>query len=152
MAIVEMNTDGINRHIDWADWSEDKIIAVFKPRIEYDRGKAFYSTYLMVLLKLKYDYRGTLWYQLWFSVAKWLNNKLGTNLKWMGYTDAGKAAQKFYCSEFVAFFWNILTGIWPDWYMKTPADIGNESLEYFDSIYKGRSLEFPPLMRSMNPE
>jgi hypothetical protein len=60
-----------------------------------------------------YDYLA-LWQQLWYQMSR----RLRLNIPWFGRTENGKASDRFYCSEFVAFVHDL-----EDWWMMTPDDL-----------------------------
>lgn len=60
-----------------------------------------------------YDYLA-LWQQFWYQ----LSQRLIINIGWFGRTENGKATDRFYCSEFVAFCHDL-----DNWWMMTPDDL-----------------------------
>jgi len=140
---VEMTTKGIKRSVDLLDWSDDKYIAIFKPKFKINMHDTEILIRLTTELRLKYDYRGTGWYQLVYAVGKWMNRKLGTHIKWMGFTDAGRATERFYCSEYVGWVFNKASGNFRDWYKLSPEDIfEHRDIQKFKMIFAGRAATF----------
>ena len=140
--IVEMNANGINRH-DYDEWAQDYLIEVHRPMFDVEHGKAQTIIDLCVELKLKYDYRGTLWYQMVWSIGKAINRWFGTNIKWMGYTSAGKAAQRFYCSEFVGWVFNKLNSVlFAEWWRLAPDEIKEQAKDIFETDFEGEASKY----------
>ncbi len=141
--IVEMGAKGIERS-EYVEWCEDKIIHVHKPTFKYDKQHMMLIISLLLKLKMKYDYRGTFWYQLLYSIGKFINRIFGTNIKWMGFTSAGRAAQKFYCSELVAFLFHETSGFLEEWYKMSPSHLF-EKMVYMgsDSRFHGEASKMP---------
>ncbi len=141
VAIVEMNNDGINRHKDFWAWAEDKEIRIFSFDIQYDRKVAQTMLDIMVKIKVKYDYRGTTWYGLLYAIGNALNERFGTGVKWLGFTSAGRAAERFYCSEFAAFVWNYLADRFATWYLMTPKALDAYFRQNETCKYHGRAVD-----------
>lgn len=142
--VVEMGAKGIEMTL-FDDWGEDKIIYVNKTPYKYDKDRAGFLIKIMLELRLKYDYRGTFWYQLLYSIGKWINAKFKTKISWMGFTDAGRAAQKFYCSELVGYIFNRTCNYFATWYRMAPNDVYeymNEILRA-DCYYQGEAAKMP---------
>lgn len=140
MCVVEMTTKGIKK-TDYISWFLDKEMVVLKPKFDIDYDYLTKIIDLTLELRLKYDYRGTGWYQLLYSIGKFFNRKLGTHIKWMGFTSAGKAAQKFYCSEYVSWLMNKVGGEMENWYKLSPQDIMDKHGDKFKIIYIGHAKE-----------
>ena len=142
--VVEMLGSGITRSKFDAKWCGDSIIKVHEPINKFNNYKLKMVIELLTLLRLKYDYRGTLWYQLLFSLQSFFNRKFNTSTRWLGFTNAGKASERFYCSELVTFIYNFTSHLYSDWYMIAPDMLDNhkDTTKFFKVIYEGSAKDF----------
>lgn len=102
-------------------------ILVLKPMVPYDEkemGKQITS----MLGHHRYDFASLLFFQVIYNVTKWWNGKG----KWLG-KQGEKASRRLYCSEAIAFIYNRLTGIMPEWWKYNPDMILRDpNFEHFE--------------------
>lgn len=124
-AFIYESDEGIVRKMNYAFWAKDFEIELQK--IDLTSEKQFkLGNVLEAQLGKGYDFKGTIIDQLIFQFYG----------KWTGHTGSF-ATDKFYCSELVAYCLNETTGIYPEWYKTSPADLYNE--KRYRTIYKGNA-------------
>lgn len=108
---------------EYSKWCEGNEIEVKVLTFDY-----YYSKHIITIAKQQlgknYDLKGTALDQLIYQV-------FGV---WKGYTGV-KAEDKFYCSEYVEYCINKVLGIFPNWFLGSPAHLYKS--KYLKTIYKG---------------
>jgi hypothetical protein len=122
--VAESNSHGltVNR---LADSIKVSTILILRPKFEFD-SIAINKFVVPILGKHKYDMMSLIVYQLIYLLTR----------KWFGRKDV-HASKRLYCSEFVAYVFFSLHGIFPDWYKTNPRMIfDNSNFDHFDLLNK----------------
>lgn len=119
---------GLVRKMNYIFWCSDSEVLIQKIDLTIE-NKNKLTNILENQLGKGYDFKSTIIDQLIFQLYG----------KWTGHT-GNYAINKFYCSEFIAYCLNEVTGNYPNWWKISPKDLFNE--ERYNSIYKGIDKQF----------
>ena len=123
--VAEAKSKGISI-TPYEDWAKDLKISIQRQKLVYSRKKLA-QTAMSKQGYTGYDFSGTLFYQLIYQLTG----------HWLGAKDKKRAEKRMYCSEYVAWIWNEVINLYPDFYKIAPDDIHNDT--NFSTIYIGKA-------------
>lgn len=119
-----VESDGLNvRLLPYKEWAKDSLIIITRNELT-----EFQKRHLSIVAISKqgytgYDFIGII-HQLIFQLSG----------QWIGRT-GDNASKKMYCSEYIAWCYNEVLRIYPNWFKIAPSDLYNDNK--FFQIYKG---------------
>ncbi len=110
--------------IKWVDFCKEKIVKISAPNFKINKKEL--AKILLSRSGNSYDYAGTLVHQAIYQLSG----------IWLGHTESF-ADRKLYCSEYIAWAYNKIMQIFPNYYKTTPKDLANDIR--FITIYQGKA-------------
>lgn len=125
---VAESDEGKIQLIPYNLWAKDAEIVIGRKMELSNRKRRKLASLALSQLGKKYDFKGTVIDQLILQLRG----------KWYGHTGSN-AEDKMYCSEYFAWLYNKVLGMYPDWYKTATNVLYNDNR--FKWIYKGKAKD-----------
>lgn len=106
-------------------WCKDHIVMVQRCKLKFNE-KQLATIAMSKQGYVGYDFGGTFFFQAIYQITG----------RWMGPKSEKRAQKRLYCSEYVAWIYNMVLGLFPEYYKVAPDEIGKMT-DKFDNLYEG---------------